>query len=749
MEFKYTSKFSIKASFTKKDFLFGSLASKQNISQEVLKDLKQLLPDKQEIKENPDLIYTCFNAAVANLINLNGDGILTDTALSIARYFKNKPMNIEHNRGEVVGYITNFGFSTFGENKIITPDELKESKDPFNIALAAVVWKVVNPYFAEYLNSYASGDPYIYKDVSTSWEIGFNDYIIAVGSKNLNKAKFVTDKEAIARMDEYLTCNGGTGFTKNGEEIYRVIVGEARPLGCAFTSNPAAAVQGIALASDSPTKVKVEVELEIGESEEEGEEDGMETLKTEAPEMEGTETASEPEDEMEDEEDDESEAETSISWQNKPVYDMLPEDEKKLADSLIELSKEVGPLDKAEGIWVGYVNANNNDNAEMGIKCANCALRSGENSCAILSQIIEAGGNCRFAVIPQEYINKEAQASVDNIADAAKDKENKTLNKPFRLPSGSKKKFGVYVKNDKDNVVLVKFGDPNMEIRRDNPEARKNFRARHQCDTNPGPKWKARYWSCKFWSSKPVSALASQEDMFKLNPSLSEITEIEEEEDFFDDEIDNKISQENKVIVNANNIMKFKNINELYAHIDEASFKDGVTPQAIREFLAEQIKAADEQYTASVQEKEQKEQELAAAVAEAQASKDRLAQIETELAEIRANADKEAKQRIYDNRMNSLASKYELDDKVSKVVAKHIRDLDDEAYAAWLEEDGAVILAGREKNSESVVAKEEAAQDALKEAKASVETIPNAGQTQSQKEDKPKAWTLGKDIELK
>ena len=73
------------------------------------------------------------------------------------------------------------------------------------------------------------------------------------------------------------------------------------------------------------------------------------------------------------------------------------------------------------------------------------------------------------------------------------------LNDPFRLPSGSKKKFGVYVKNDKGNIVKVTFGDPNMGINRDDPAARKSFRARHQCDTNPGPKWKARYWSCYQW----------------------------------------------------------------------------------------------------------------------------------------------------------------------------------------------------------------------------------------------------------
>jgi hypothetical protein len=71
------------------------------------------------------------------------------------------------------------------------------------------------------------------------------------------------------------------------------------------------------------------------------------------------------------------------------------------------------------------------------------------------------------------------------------------LNKPFRTPDGPKK-FSVYVKNEKGNVVKVNFGDPNMEIKRDDPARRRSFRARHKCDT-PGPKWKARYWSCKKW----------------------------------------------------------------------------------------------------------------------------------------------------------------------------------------------------------------------------------------------------------
>jgi hypothetical protein len=78
-----------------------------------------------------------------------------------------------------------------------------------------------------------------------------------------------------------------------------------------------------------------------------------------------------------------------------------------------------------------------------------------------------------------------------------------TLNKPFRTPDGPKK-FSVYVKNDKGNVVKVNFGSPDMDIKRDNPARRKSFRARHNCE-NPGPKWKARFWSCRQWrAGSPV-----------------------------------------------------------------------------------------------------------------------------------------------------------------------------------------------------------------------------------------------------
>lgn len=69
------------------------------------------------------------------------------------------------------------------------------------------------------------------------------------------------------------------------------------------------------------------------------------------------------------------------------------------------------------------------------------------------------------------------------------------LNKPM---AGDVKKSKVYVKKPNGKVVKVNFGDKNMRIKKSNPARRKSFRARHHCE-NPGPKWKARYWSCRAW----------------------------------------------------------------------------------------------------------------------------------------------------------------------------------------------------------------------------------------------------------
>ncbi len=87
----------------------------------------------------------------------------------------------------------------------------------------------------------------------------------------------------------------------------------------------------------------------------------------------------------------------------------------------------------------------------------------------------------------------------------SKARKEAALNKPFRTPNGPKK-FAVYVRNKNGKVVIVRFGDPKMEIKRDDPDRRKNFRARHKCSQQKD-KTTPAYWSCRMWSKKSVSKI--------------------------------------------------------------------------------------------------------------------------------------------------------------------------------------------------------------------------------------------------
>lgn len=96
---------------------------------------------------------------------------------------------------------------------------------------------------------------------------------------------------------------------------------------------------------------------------------------------------------------------------------------------------------------------------------------------------------------PAYQRKKEKEEKKDEIDEAEYQGRKVPLGKPMK---GDVAKSKVYVKGPKGNVVKVNFGDKNMRIKKNIPGRRKNFRARHNCD-NPGPRWKARYWSCRAW----------------------------------------------------------------------------------------------------------------------------------------------------------------------------------------------------------------------------------------------------------
>lgn len=216
-----------------------------------LNDLKDVLPQGLDIGGNPDLVFHSFNAFLVNKINLNDDGIRTKDAIAIASKFIYKPEDLEHNRKFVVGAIISQGYSEFLTNKMLTTAEVQDLNIPFNVTLGGVVWSMFNPGFADELVESSDETSPKYELISASWEIGFNEAHIALGSKNLAEAEIITDPKQIAEFEKHLRIAKGSGKTDDGIPVYRVITGEALPLGIGFTTTPAGDVRGVIVASES------------------------------------------------------------------------------------------------------------------------------------------------------------------------------------------------------------------------------------------------------------------------------------------------------------------------------------------------------------------------------------------------------------------------------------------------------------------------------------------------------------------
>jgi hypothetical protein len=757
MNFKYKSIFSAQGGIVTNKATQKEAIASLSSNASSLDGLKGLLPSKEQIDKNPDLLFFTANLAVANKINLNGDGVTGAEMINLSKTALFKQINIEHSRENgFVGCIVSAGFSEFGTNKILTEKEVMEISGPFNLTITGALWKLAGDIW-EIIEDSSLPSSANFGDVSISWEIGFSEFHIA-DNEDLSVANIISGDDAEA-YSQFLRSEGGPGFTKSGRPCYRVPV-KATTLGLGLVLSPAADVKGLitpgSFAADSDMEMEMkEPDMEMDDSEMEDPE-----MEMEEPEME------EPEEESPEMEDDDEEGKKMVK---------------------IELEIEVSAAEKV-------------------------------------------------------------------------------LNKPFRLPSGSKKKFGVYVKNDKGNVVTVKFGDPNMEIKRDDPDRRKAYRSRHGCDVNPGPKWKANYWSCKMWSGEPVSEIVAsvEEEMMDLKEDLAEMvlgsissiqkhaetiltyandpvvkenlsepflqgmaalaedyvssihdyviysqepSEMEDEEDMekieaakkglwenirdkkkkmgknykpakpgSDDYPDkdaykkaqgddyewdgekefsqaellridptlanaeeleesyagknikkseNKISSSNKPIVTPiNQPMKITDLKSAIAAIEGVD-SEAFASKAVCDFITSEIAKANELYVAEQTLKAESEASLAAALSDATEAKAKFEELSARLAEVEVQAAAQAAQDIFDARFNSLSEVYNVEDpKLRSLIAKQIRDLDEAAFESWKQEDGLVILAGKEKEKTPVNI--EQATELMKEAKASVEDLPNA-----------------------
>ena len=210
-------------------------------------ELEKFLPDV-DIEKNVDLLPVAFNAFVANRVNKNGDVVDTETAVAMHDNFINKPINIEHNRKSIVGTILTAGFSSFGTDESLTKEQVKNSKEPFNVTLGGVIWKIADQSLADKIESSSDPTSEDYMGISASWELGFSDYNLVVlegDEKNIENATEISDPTEVEKHMDKLKGFGGKGKFDDNSSVYRKVINDVVPLGIGLTENPAADVQGV------------------------------------------------------------------------------------------------------------------------------------------------------------------------------------------------------------------------------------------------------------------------------------------------------------------------------------------------------------------------------------------------------------------------------------------------------------------------------------------------------------------------
>lgn len=210
-----------------------------------------LIPQHFDAERNFDVIPVVFSLAVVNQFNHNHDGMDTATALDALEHFKNKPINIEHKKDQIVGHIINASFSDkepeFNEGNI---DNFKDKNSPFYITAAGLIYSNVFPDLAEALVDAADPTSPMYGNISASWEIAFGNFEVVSGTdKNLQDGEVLSEEDKQNQLHN-LVAFGGTGKDDNGKPLMRLITKPAFPLGAALTLSPAARVKGVHVEKD-------------------------------------------------------------------------------------------------------------------------------------------------------------------------------------------------------------------------------------------------------------------------------------------------------------------------------------------------------------------------------------------------------------------------------------------------------------------------------------------------------------------
>ncbi len=211
-------------------------------------NLKAFLPQDVNFEKSYDVLGISFSAYVSSRANKNGQMISGKSAKELAASFLRRPINKDHNRKDTIGVITNYGFSEFGTERPLSEtevDELIAKEEPFNVNLGGLLWKVCDPDYIEDLVAVNNSD-FSSRKFASSWEVSFDSFEIAEGSKNLSEARIINSNEEIEEIYESLAHFNGNGVNpKTNLPIYLLIGGDPDSLlglGVGITKSPAAEV---------------------------------------------------------------------------------------------------------------------------------------------------------------------------------------------------------------------------------------------------------------------------------------------------------------------------------------------------------------------------------------------------------------------------------------------------------------------------------------------------------------------------
>lgn len=220
-----------------------------------LSDLVKVLPHGINPEDDPDLLYIVGNLAVPGLVNLNDDYLTPEDAVATYKKFEKKLCDIEHNRGNIVGFIVKSYLTNF-DNKPISDQEALESKQPFYITTIAAIWKCANRELCDFIVEASNPANPNYNKLSLSFEVGFYSYDIGITSKDrnaINASFYNEDSENYKSLDKFLRINGGAG-EKDNQIVFRKLKDGIIPLGQGIVGVPAAQVKGLEILTENINK---------------------------------------------------------------------------------------------------------------------------------------------------------------------------------------------------------------------------------------------------------------------------------------------------------------------------------------------------------------------------------------------------------------------------------------------------------------------------------------------------------------